>query len=44
LVPVQTPAWQASVCVQALPSLHADPFAFDGFEQTPVAGAQVPTV
>src|SRR4051794_26717517 len=25
LVPVQTPAWHMSVCVQALPSLHATP-------------------
>ena len=27
LLPVQTPLWQVSVCVQALPSLHVVPFA-----------------
>ena len=42
LAPVQAPAWQVSVCVQALPSLHAVPLAALGFEQTPVAGLQVP--
>src|SRR4051812_10385699 len=42
-VPVQAPAWQVSVCVQAVPSLHAVPFAFVGLEHTPVAGAHVPT-
>src|SRR2546425_1172573 len=31
--PVQTPAWQVSVCVQALPSLQAVPSAAGGFEQ-----------
>jgi len=40
--PVQTPAWQVSVCVQALPSLHAVPFGAFGFEQVPVVGLQVP--
>ena len=40
--PVHVPLWQVSVCVQAFPSLHAAPFAFAGFEQTPVAGAHVP--
>jgi len=40
--PVQTPAWQASVWVQALPSLQAVPFAAAGFEQEPLAGSQVP--
>jgi hypothetical protein len=29
--------------VQALPSLHVVPFAFGGFEQTPVPVLQVPT-
>ena len=43
LDPVHKPLWQVSVCVQALPSLHADPFAFDGFEQAPVALLQTPT-
>ena len=42
--PTQEPAWQVSVCVQALPSPHALPFGFSGFEQIPVAGAQVPAV
>ena len=40
--PVQVPAWQVSVCVQALLSLHAVPFGAFGFEQTPVAGSHVP--
>jgi hypothetical protein len=31
-----------SVCVQALPSLQAEPSAFAGFEQVPVAGSQTP--
>ena len=29
--------------MQRLPSLQDVPFAFDGFEQTPVPGLQVPT-
>jgi hypothetical protein len=41
-VPVHTPAWQESVCVQALPSLQAAPSGFAGLEQAPVAGSQVP--
>jgi hypothetical protein len=40
--PVQAPAWQVSVCVQAFPSLHTVPFGFWGFEQAPVAGSHVP--
>ncbi len=36
--PVQLPDWQVSVCVQALPSLQAEPFGLFGFEQTPVPG------
>lgn len=28
--------------VQALPSLHAEPFGFAGLEQSPVAGLHVP--
>jgi hypothetical protein len=32
----------ASTCVQALPSLHADPSGFLGFEHDPVAGLHVP--
>ena len=42
LEPVHVPLWQVSVCVQALPSLHAEPSALGGFEQTPVLGLQVP--
>ena len=44
LLPVQTPLWQVSVCVQALPSLQGEPFAFGGFEQAPVEGSHVPAV
>jgi len=40
--PLQAPAWQVSLCVQAFPSLHAVPFGFAGFEQVPVLGLQVP--
>ena len=43
LAPMQTPAWQVSVCVQALPSLHAEPLARAGLSHTPVAGLQLPT-
>jgi hypothetical protein len=43
LAPVQLPAWQVSVCVQALPSLQVSPFDFAGFEQTPLDGLHVPT-
>jgi hypothetical protein len=39
-----TPAWQVSVVVQAFPSLHVVPFAFAGFEHTPVVGLQVPAL
>jgi hypothetical protein len=39
---MQAPAWHASVCVQALPSEQAAPFALFGFEQTPVPGLHVP--
>jgi hypothetical protein len=42
--PVQMPAWQVSVCVQAFPSLHAVPFVLAGFEQTPVAALQEPAL
>jgi hypothetical protein len=41
-LPAQTPAWQVSLVVQALPSLHVFPFAAVGFEQTPVPELQVP--
>jgi hypothetical protein len=40
--PVQVPDWQVSLCVHALPSLQAVPFAADGFEQAPVAVLHVP--
>ena len=43
LEPVHTPAWQVSVWVQAFPSLQEVPFAFCGFEQTPVDVLQTPT-
>ena len=36
-LPVHTPAWQLSVWVQALLSLHAVPSAFAGLEHAPVA-------
>jgi hypothetical protein len=42
LAPVQVPAWQVSVCVHALPSLHAVPSFALGLEQVPVPGSQVP--
>ena len=42
--PVQAPVWQVSDCVHALPSLHAAPFGFEGFEQTPVDELQVPAL
>jgi len=42
LAPVQVPDWQVSVRVQALPSLHVDPLALAGFEQTPVEVLQTP--
>jgi hypothetical protein len=44
LAPVQVPAWQVSVRVQALPSLHEVPSDFGGLEQMPVALLQVPAV
>src|SRR5205809_6853843 len=41
LAPTQAPAWQVSVCVQALPSSQGAPSALAGLLQTPVAGSQV---
>jgi hypothetical protein len=40
--PVQTPPWQASVCVHALPSLHVVPSEAAGFEHVPEFGSHVP--
>src|SRR5213594_3408702 len=42
LEPVQGPLSQLSLCVHALPSLHAVPLGFAGFEHCPVAVSQVP--
>src|SRR6185295_8614546 len=42
LEPLQEPAWQASVCVQALPSLQVAPLGLLGLEHTPVAVLQAP--
>src|SRR5439155_985463 len=42
LAPVQMPAWQVSLWVQALPSVQAVPSALCGVEQVPLAGSQVP--
>ena len=39
---MHVPDWQVSVCVHALPSLHALPLGFVGFEQAPVAALHVP--
>src|SRR3989442_79549 len=41
-LPVHTPLWQVSVCVQALPSLQALPLVFAGFGHAPLAAAQRP--
>jgi hypothetical protein len=43
LAPVQVPAWHESLCVHALPSLHAVPSGFVGSEHAPVVGLHVPT-
>ena len=40
--PVQIPAWQVSVWVQELPSVHDVPLFAGGFEHTPVLGLHVP--
>ena len=40
--PVHAPAWQVSVCVHALPSLHVVPFAAAGFEHTPLVVSHAP--
>jgi hypothetical protein len=41
---VQTPFWQVSVWVQALPSLQDAPLVLFGLEHSPVAGSQVPAM
>ena len=38
------PAWQASLCVQALPSSQVVPSGFGETEQVPVAGLQTPAL
>src|SRR5947199_2651394 len=43
-MPTQMPASQASVRVQALPSLQPVPLGLAGLLQTPDAGSQVPAV
>lgn len=43
LLPLHDPAWQVSVCVQALPSLQALPLAFAGLLHAPVPTSHVPT-
>jgi hypothetical protein len=40
--PTHAPAWQVSVCVQALPSSQVLPSALAGLVQAPVVGLQVP--
>jgi hypothetical protein len=42
LEPVQLPAWQVSVCVQAFPSLQVVPLAATGLEHAPEEGSHVP--
>src|SRR5262249_30866348 len=42
LAPTQAPASQVSLCVQALPSVQAEPSVFSGLEQMPLAGSQTP--
>ena len=42
--PVQMPAWQVSLVVQALPSSQSVPFGLIRSEHAPVAGLQVPAM
>ena len=42
LPPTHEPAWQLSVLVHSLPSLHEVPSGLAGFEQVPLAELQVP--
>ena len=41
---MHAPDWQASVCVQKLPSSHGLPSVFEGLLQTPVDALHVPAV
>jgi hypothetical protein len=41
---VQAPAWQVSLCVQALPSEQELPLAFAGLEHAPVVVSHVPAL
>src|SRR5262245_35629379 len=42
LLPVHTPPWQVSVCVQALPSLQTVPLGLLVYKQVPLTGLHVP--
>jgi hypothetical protein len=42
LLPVHTPAWQLSVCVQALPSVQEVPLFAAGLEHVPEEELHVP--
>ena len=42
LEPVQVPAWQVSVWVQALPSVQLVPFCAAGLVQFPLVGSHTP--
>jgi hypothetical protein len=42
-LPAHEPLWHVSTCVQALPSSQGLPFAWLGFEHSPVDVLQVPT-
>ena len=44
LAPLHTPAWQLSVLVQALLSLHAEPSLLAGLLHLPVPASQLPAV
>jgi hypothetical protein len=40
--PTHAPLWHESLLVHALPSLHVEPFGFDGLEHVPFAGLHAP--
>jgi hypothetical protein len=44
LLPVHVPVWQVSLCVHALPSVHAAPSAFAGLLHTPLVVSHVPAL